>query len=149
MVKGLNVFNHTSYKVDKRAFHKIVKNILDILSLKLESLEINLLDSEQIHKINVNYLQHDYSTDIITFNYSDEITKLDGEIFISLPDAEDNAKKFNVSFENEIVRLIIHGILHMIGYDDIKPNDKRKMKRKENDLVNKIWKNSLKGIVKK
>ncbi|RMD48738.1 MAG: rRNA maturation RNase YbeY [Ignavibacteria bacterium] len=147
-MKNLRVYLHSKAKLDKREVHKIVKNITSYLDLKIISLEINFMNSEQIHKMNVEHLGHDYSTDIITFNYSEELSKLDGEIFISLEDAKFNSKKFDVLFENEVVRLIIHGILHMIGYDDQKPADKRKMKKKENELVAKIWNRSFKGFVK-
>lgn len=147
-MKGLRVYNHAKAKVKKKDVHVIVKEVCSELSLRVSSLEINFMNSEQIHEINVQYLNHDFSTDIITFNYSEEKTILDGELFISLEDARENAKKFKVFFENEVVRLIIHGILHMIGYDDTKPELKRRMKRKENELVKKIWKNSFKGFVK-
>lgn len=148
MLKGLKVYNHTDSYVNKKKIHDIVKKILDNCNLRINSLEINFLNSGQIEEINSKYLNHNYSTDIITFNYSDEKSKLDGEIFISIEDAKNNAKKFKVFFENEIVRLIIHGILHMIGYDDTEPELKRRMKRKENEMVKKIWNNSFKGLVK-
>jgi len=148
LVRGLTVYNHTKFQISKLKVHSVVSSSLQKLDLSVISLEINFMDSEQIEVINVQYLKHHFSTDIITFSYSENKKLLDGEIFISLEDALKNAKLFNVLFENEIARLIIHGILHMIGYDDIEPMAKRIMKRKENELVESIWSNSLKGIVK-
>lgn len=103
---------------------------------KLTSLEINFINANEIVRINQEYLKHDYSTDIITFNYSEENNLIDGEIFISVEDALENAKKFKISTKEEIFRLIIHGILHLLGYDDLKKKDKNIMKRLENRLLN-------------
>ena len=72
-----------------------------------------------IHDINKSYLKHDYTTDIITFNYSNSLEQIDGEIFISIDDALSNSKKFKVTLSDELVRLVIHGILHLLGYDDL------------------------------
>lgn len=146
-MKNLSVFNHTKTKLGKRAIHKIVCKLKKELNLTVADLEINFVDKNLIHSINKEYLNHDYSTDIITFNYSKDNSILEGEIFISLDDAEENAKKFKVLFENEITRLVIHGILHMIGYDDIEPAEKRKMKKEENRLLNLIWNDQLKGTI--
>jgi len=107
------------------------------LEFSLDSLFINFITSEEIHNINKEYLNHDRSTDIITFNYSGKYDKLDGEIFISIKDAEVFAKKYKVTPNKEIIRLIIHGILHLKGYNDIKKADRTKMKRIENNLTNK------------
>ena len=87
--------------------------------------------------MNKAYLQHNYSTDIITFNYSELVKKIDGEIFISIDDALDNAKKYKVSLSDELVRLVIHGVLHLLGYDDQTTSDKKTMKRLENKLLSK------------
>jgi probable rRNA maturation factor len=146
-MKNLSVFNHTRRKLRKRSIHSIVCHLTKILELKVKDLEINFVDEKLIKDINIRYLKHDYSTDIITFNYSQDNSILEGEIFISLDDAQKNAKKFNVPLENEITRLLIHGVLHLIGYDDRETNDKRVMKRKENKLVKIIWNDQLKGTI--
>ncbi len=146
-MKNLSVFNHTRKKLRKRSIHRIVCELKKTLDLKVEDLEINFVDEKLIKDINIRYLKHDYSTDIITFNYSKDNSILEGEIFISLDDAEKNAKKFNVLLENEITRLVIHGVLHLIGYDDIETKAKKVMKREENKLVKNIWNDQLKGTI--
>jgi rRNA maturation RNase YbeY len=109
------------------------------LDFKIYSFSINFLHGNEIIPINKKYLGHNYSTDIITFNYSGENYTLDGEIFISLDDASYFADKFGVELENEVLRLIIHGFLHMIGYDDQSSSKKKQMKQIENKLVNKYY----------
>ena len=87
-------------------------------------------NDEYLHKMNVEYLNHDTLTDIITFNYSKGNT-LSADIFISLERVKENANEFKVSFQDELHRVIIHGILHLIGYDDKTDADKTAMRSKE------------------
>ena len=115
------------------------------LDLTIDSLEFNFISSESMVDVNKKYLQHNYETDIITFDYSGEKNNLDGEIFISLHDAVVNSKKYKVSVDNELLRLLVHGILHLIGYDDITVAKRRRMKLKEDMLVKKCHKYS-KGL---
>ena len=82
-------------------------------------------------KINRQFLQHDFYTDIITFDYSEK-AKIEGEIFISIDRVKENAKTFKQPFERELMRTIIHGVLHLCGYTDKKPADKKRMTAKEN-----------------
>ena len=82
-------------------------------------------------EINKEYLKHNYFTDIITFNYcEDEV--ISGDIFISVDTVLDNARTFGVPFENELNRVIIHGILHLIGFDDKTDEDQEEMTKQEN-----------------
>jgi rRNA maturation RNase YbeY len=136
LIKNLYVSSSTK-KINKTRIHKLIGLLREDLEFSVESLFINFITSEEIHSINKEFLNHDRSTDIITFNYSGSHFKLDGEIFISINDAKIFAGKYSVSLSKEFTRLIIHGILHLKGYDDIKNNDREKMKRIENDLTNK------------
>ena len=136
MIKNISVTSNHSI-VKKAEVHKLVKSLKNELNFEIDSLIINFINSDQIHKINKKYLSHDYSTDIITFNYSGSNSMLDGEIFISYQDAQNNAKKYEVSLNEELKRLVIHGILHLIGYDDTNESEKKIMKTVENELTNK------------
>ncbi|MCP5064033.1 MAG: rRNA maturation RNase YbeY [Ignavibacteriae bacterium] len=146
-MKNLTVQNSKEYKIDKKEIHKIVSFLKNELLFDINEMSINIVTSEEIHKVNKQFLNHDYSTDIITFNYSEEKNTLETEIFISLDDAYSNAVKYKVSLDNELLRLVIHGCLHLLGYDDKDKNDKAKMKRMENKLVNK-FENLVHKIVK-
>lgn len=135
-MKNLRIYS--SYKtIEKKKLHQYVKFITQHLNLSINSLEINFINSEAIKEINKKFLSHDYSTDILTFNYSESQNIIDGEIFISVDDAKENAKKFKVKFDDEIGRLIAHGILHLIGFDDTTPDKRKKMKNQENQLLKK------------
>ncbi|PCJ27664.1 MAG: rRNA maturation RNase YbeY [Flavobacteriales bacterium] len=85
---------------------------------------------EYLHKINKEYLQHNTYTDIITFNYCvDDI--INSDVFISIDRVKENSEAFKTTFQNELSRVIIHGILHLIGYDDKSGSDKEVMCAKE------------------
>jgi len=135
-LKNLRIYSSSNI-IRKKKLHQYVKFVTQDLNLSLRSLEINFIDSETIKEINKNFLSHDYSTDIITFNYSDSQNIIDGEIFISVDDAKENAKKFKVKFQEEIGRLVAHGILHLIGFDDTTTDQRKKMKNQENQLLKK------------
>lgn len=99
--------------------------------------EINYIfcDDTYLHKINLEYLNHDTLTDIISFDYS--IGKnLQGDIFISIERVCENAKDFEVSFKDELARVLVHGILHYCGYKDKSDDDAIIMRDKENFYLN-------------
>lgn len=86
---------------------------------------------EYLLKMNIDYLNHKTYTDIITFDTSEERNLICGDIFISIERVRENALKFNKEFDNELHRVIIHGVLHLIGYSDKTTNKKNIMRRKE------------------
>lgn len=137
-MKNLNVLSDDGIVIKKIVVHRLVAKLKETLNFKLENLLIVFVNSNSILKINKQYLKHNYTTDIITFNYSKESNMFDGEIYISVLDAQNNAKRYNVTLNSEIIRLIIHGILHLLGYDDIDRKDKLVMKKMENLLVDKL-----------
>jgi rRNA maturation RNase YbeY len=137
LIKNLLVYS-SDKSVKKSKVHLLVSELRDELKFKLNSLSINFISSKELREINKKYLRHNYATDIITFNYSGDKNILDGEILISLGDSKLNAQKYKISFSNELARLVIHGILHLLGFDDIKKKDEIIMKRMENKLLNKF-----------
>jgi rRNA maturation RNase YbeY len=91
--------------------------------------------------INKEYLNHDYFTDIITFNYCHE-NQINGDIYISIDTVKNNSQRFDVSFVDELHRVMIHGVLHLIGFDDLTEEQKEIMRQKENEYL-EIFKNLL------
>jgi len=103
-----------------------------IISEKKRSGKINIVfcSDKRLHEINVDYLNHDTLTDVITFDYSEGKT-ISGDIFISVDRVEENHQSHQSSFINEVLRIIIHGVLHLCGYKDKTPEDKLLMTKKE------------------
>jgi rRNA maturation RNase YbeY len=98
--------------------------------------EINYIfcDDEYLHKINVEYLDHDTLTDIISFDYTVG-NLIQGDIFVSVERVKDNANDFKVSFEEELKRVLSHGVLHYCGYKDKSPRDEALMRSKEEEKM--------------
>jgi probable rRNA maturation factor len=98
--------------------------------------EINYIfcDDEYLHKMNVDYLDHDTLTDIISFDYTVG-NLIQGDIFISVERVRENAHDFNVSFEEELKRVVVHGVLHYCGYQDKSPKDQILMRLKEEEKM--------------
>ena len=90
---------------------------------------------QYLHELNVKHLNHNTLTDIITFDYCEK-NRVNGDLFISIDRVKDNAKSFNSSIENELHRVMIHGILHLCGYKDKTPEDQNVMSAKEDFYLN-------------
>ena len=101
--------------------------------------ELNYIfcDDEKILAVNREFLEHDYYTDIITFDYTTR-TRVNGDIFISLDTVRSNAEQVGASYEQELHRIIIHGLLHLTGQADKTPETKAVMTEKENKALSKL-----------
>jgi len=99
--------------------------------------EINFIitSDKVLQKINLKYLNTDTYTDIITFALSEEQEIVSGDIYLSIERIAENSEKYRVTLEEELRRILIHGILHLLGYDDIAANEKKKMTRLENKYL--------------
>lgn len=104
-------------------------------------------DDEYLLKVNQDYLQHDYYTDIITFDYSED--EIAGDLFISLDRVKDNAAKLDVDWQEELHRVMIHGILHLLGYNDKTEEEEKTMRLLENQqLMKRNWVDVPRGTSK-
>jgi len=134
MAKNYFFENIKSFSFDKKIFDKINRMIFEE---KKEEGELSFVfcSDDYLLKMNKDYLQHDYFTDVITFDYT-ENNIISGDIFISIDRIKENAKRFNVTFEEELQRVMIHGILHLIGYNDKTEEEQSEMTEKENKYLN-------------
>ncbi|WP_370397781.1 rRNA maturation RNase YbeY [Tenacibaculum dicentrarchi] len=111
-----------------------ILNCIEKEGFELGEINYVFCDDTYLHKMNVEFLQHDTLTDIISFDYT--LGKLvGGDIFISIERVKENAEEFNVLFENELHRVIIHGVLHYMKYNDKTDEEKQLMRSKENDSL--------------
>jgi rRNA maturation RNase YbeY len=110
-----------------------------IIALGLEPSEISIIfcDDEYLRTINTQYLGHNYYTDIITFDYSSN-NQISGDLFVSTDRVIENAHKNNVTFIDELYRVIIHGVLHLCGFNDKSDEEKVEIRKKENYFLNLI-----------
>lgn len=98
-------------------------------------LGIHLVSEREMTRVNRDFLGHEGSTDVITFDHGSGPARLQGELFISVADAVRQADEFGTTWHEEIARYVVHGILHLCGHDDLQPVARRAMKREENRLV--------------
>ena len=98
--------------------------------------DVNYILCSDNYLLNINreYLNHDYFTDVISFDYCEE-NVISGDIFISVDTVSDNAKEYGATFENELERVMIHGVLHFVGYNDKTESDQKTMRAKENQYL--------------
>lgn len=120
--------------IKKRAVGNWVKEVAATYGKKVGDISYIFCSDEKILEVNRQYLQHDYYTDIITFDYC-EGKKLSGDLFISLDTVRTNAEQFNAPYETELYRVIIHGILHLCGINDKGPGEREIMEAAENKAL--------------
>ena len=113
-----------------------LKSVAQNESRCIGDVSIIFCSDDYILEVNKKYLQHDYYTDIITFDYCDG-NVLNGDLFISIDSVKDNAVHYGTEFSDELNRVIVHGLLHLIGYDDHSPEDISIMRSKENFYIDK------------
>ncbi|OYU68087.1 MAG: rRNA maturation RNase YbeY [Cytophagaceae bacterium BCCC1] len=112
-----------------------LKELVKDQGFKLGELNYIFLDDEGLHKINLEYLNHDTYTDIITFDNSEDENQIEGDIFVSVERITENANKFEVDFDTELSRVMAHGVLHLCGYLDKKPADVKLMREMEDKYI--------------
>lgn len=105
--------------------------IIDQAQYSLEELNYIFCSDSYLLKMNQEYLNHDTYTDIITFDNSEEEQTIEGDIFISIERIKDNAAKLMIPEQDELHRVMAHGVLHLLGYDDSTPEEKALMRKKE------------------
>ena len=133
-------------RINVELLREIAEAVLEKeLALRKYELAVHFVSARKMTELNEHFLQHSGSTDVITFDYRDGYTELSaedlelaGEIYISVPDAEAQAREFGTTLPEELARYVVHGILHLRGYDDLDPASRRVMKREENRLVRRL-----------
>jgi rRNA maturation RNase YbeY len=127
--------SETDFTLEKeKLYSKWISNAL--IDMKKEEGDINYVFCDDAYLLNLNqtYLNHDTLTDIISFDYSD-YDVISGDIFISIERVRENAIDFKVAFKNELQRVLIHGILHFVGYNDKTNEEKEEMRNAENHYI--------------
>jgi probable rRNA maturation factor len=133
-------YDNTNFRV--QGWRKIVKVLNEVIGKEHKisgDLSYIITNDDELRRINIQFLEHDYNTDVITFNYNDGKI-INGEIYISIDTVRINALNYNVSLKSEIRRVVLHGLLHLVGYDDKKEEERIVMKGQED-----FWLNSLEG----
>jgi probable rRNA maturation factor len=130
-------YHKVKFKLDKIAgIKKWIEAIAKTEKKTVGGINYVFVTDEELFKMNKKYLNHGTYTDIITFDYT-EGKEISGDIFISVDRVKENAKKFKVKFDDELHRVMIHGVLHLCGYKDKTPKDSKEMRKKEDFSLSK------------
>jgi len=121
-------------KIGKREVSAWIKKVAEVHGFCVGDVSYIFCSDEHILNVNKEYLQHDYYTDIITFDYTEK-KRISGDIFISLDTVASNAEKFGVAYEEELYRVIIHGVLHLCGINDKSPEERVVMEKEEDEAL--------------
>ncbi len=125
----------TEFQINQEAdLSKWIKAVIYSHDCVLNEINYIFMDDQQLHKLNVDFLNHDTLTDIISFDYSVG-NNLQGDIYISVERVADNAKDFKVSFQEELHRVLIHGVLHYCGFKDKTDAEAKQMRIKEDEAL--------------
>ena len=126
MSNNIQIYNTTETKfLPLKKIKTVLGVILEDYKIKDSEINIIFLSDYDIQKINAQFLNHDYTTDVISFNFYEE--DLEGEIYISVDTARLQSQEYKVSLTNEVLRLSIHGVMHLLGYEDDSTDKKEKM----------------------
>src|SRR5574344_3126929 len=127
--EGVNMPN-----IKRQATSQWIKSVASSYGKKVGEIAYIFCSDKKILEVNRQYLKHDYYTDIITFDYTED-NKISGDIFISLETVKSNSEQFGTDYYDELSRVIIHGILHLCGFKDKEPSAKAKMTDEENKAL--------------
>ena len=132
-------FEDIDFKLkDKIRIRKWLRLVAESEIFVLGDISIIFCSDNYILNINRKYLQHDYFTDIITFDYT-EGNRISGDLFISIDSVRENSIEYGTEFIDELHRVIVHGVLHLIGYDDHTEEEIEMMRKKENYYLSLFW----------
>jgi probable rRNA maturation factor len=132
-------------KINLRLLKEIAGHLLAKLKIENAELGIIFVAAPEMISLNETFLQHEGSTDVITFDYAEKRKaesgkrkSVHGELFVCVDEAVSQAMRFKTNWQSEVVRYVVHGVLHLLGHDDSRPAARRRMKRAENRLLSRL-----------
>jgi rRNA maturation RNase YbeY len=142
--------DHPSRQLDEEVLRRAIHHVLDAEDATLVHVSLVLSDHETVRRLNRSYLDHDYNTDVLSFSLRDgpgpsappDDTAVEGEIYVDLDTAAERHDEFDTSFDREAYRYVIHGLLHLLGYDDADSSGQKTMRKKENQYLDAVLLNA-------
>lgn len=135
-MKKIEIHNiHASIRVVKARLVRLTELVMDQEDISEFSISVIFVDTKYIVELNRQFLNHDYSTDVLSFPLNESVSPLIGEIYVNLDKVEEQAEDYEVTFDNELQRIVIHGLLHLCGYTDDDESSKKRMTALEDSYL--------------
>ena len=126
---------HSSRGSDEEALAQLIRRVVDEEGATLDFIGLVLCDHARLRALNRSHLGHDYDTDVLSFPLTEDEGVVDGEIYVDLDTAAERHEEFDSSYDEEVRRYVVHGVLHLLGYDDRTTEAKEAMHRREDRYV--------------
>ncbi len=134
----VEVNNASAHAIDEARLSEFVRAVLDGEGIRTAQVSVAVVDDKTIHRLNREYLDHDYATDVLSFSFERDEDQLNGELVISADTAARVAPEFGWSASDELLLYAAHGALHLVGYDDQDECDRDEMRSKERDYLGTV-----------
>jgi len=127
---------HSSRAVDEETVETLVRHVLEAEDATPVHVSIVLADHDTVRRLNAAYLDHDYNTDVLSFSLQEEdASTAEGEVYVDLDTAAERHEEFDTTFEREAYRYVVHGVLHLLGYDDATEEGQETMRALEDQYL--------------
>jgi rRNA maturation RNase YbeY len=134
---------HPSRALDEDTVGALVQHVLEAEDATPVHVSIVLADHDTVRRLNAAYLDHDYNTDVLSFSlHEDDATAVEGEVYVDLDTAAERHEEFDTTFEREAYRYVVHGVLHLLGYDDATEDGQQTMRALEDEYVEAVLSDS-------
>ena len=133
--------DHPSLDLDEETLDRLVRHTVNAEGASLVHVSLVLTDHETVRRLNQDYLDHDYNTDVLSFSLRAEDEPddaVEGEVYVDLDTAAERHEEFETSFEREAYRYAVHGVLHLLGYDDATESGQEAMRVQENNVLDAV-----------
>ena len=137
MIKLYNLYEKEFEQIDGKLITNWLKSVVKNENKSIGKISMIFVDDNYLLDVNIKYLKHNYFTDIITFNYNQGLN-ISGDLYISIDTIKSNAEFYQTNFKNELLRVIVHGVLHLLGYNDCEESEKIVMREREDFYLNRI-----------
>lgn len=138
MIKLYNLYEKEFEQIDGKLLTSWLKSVVKSENKSIGKISVILVDDNYLLDVNVKYLKHNYFTDIITFNYNQGLN-ISGDLYISIDTIKSNAEFYDTNFKNELLRVIVHGVLHLLGYNDSNESEQIIIRDKEDFYLNRLF----------
>lgn len=139
--------DHPSRELDAETLRQLIRHVVTEEGVSLAHVSVVLTDHDTVRRLNRSYLDHDYDTDVLSFSLregpapsvsAEDEDVIEGEVYVDLDTAAERHDEFDTSFDHEAYRYVVHGVLHLIGYDDAQPSGQATMREKEDEYLDAV-----------